>query len=192
MAEYLTNDTDLKKVANAIRAKGGTSANLSYPDEFVSAIQAIQTGSEKEEQEKSVTITANGTTEITPDTGKTLSKATVTVDVPTSGNLLLATVDIVDGIIEFTLPSVYMSSGVCNFMLIRSVSNSYALSVIFRKERNSTVFYSIQGTSDGYIIGNNYVSYEYVENNTKVKFTCNIGDSGSVLYSGSVKIYGNI
>lgn len=41
MAEYLTNDTDLKKVANAIRAKGGTSANLSYPDGFVSAIQAI-------------------------------------------------------------------------------------------------------------------------------------------------------
>lgn len=41
MAEYLTNDTDLKKVANAIRVKGGTSANLSYPDGFVSAIQAI-------------------------------------------------------------------------------------------------------------------------------------------------------
>lgn len=41
MVEYLTNDTDLKKVANAIRARGGTSANLSYPDGFVSAIQAI-------------------------------------------------------------------------------------------------------------------------------------------------------
>lgn len=41
MAEYLTNDTDLKKVANAIRAKGETSANLSYPDGFVSAIQNI-------------------------------------------------------------------------------------------------------------------------------------------------------
>ena len=44
MAEYLTNDVDLKKIADAIRAKGGTSAMLSYPDEYVSAINAITTG----------------------------------------------------------------------------------------------------------------------------------------------------
>ena len=44
MAEYLTNTTDLTKVASAIRAKGGTSAPLVYPDGFVTAIQAIQTG----------------------------------------------------------------------------------------------------------------------------------------------------
>lgn len=37
------------------------------------------------EQEKSVTITENGTTEITPDEGKTMSKATVTVNVPQTG-----------------------------------------------------------------------------------------------------------
>ena len=46
MAEYLTNDADLKKVADAIRTKGGTSAALSYPDEYVSAINAITTGAE--------------------------------------------------------------------------------------------------------------------------------------------------
>lgn len=40
--DYLTNDTDLKKVADAIRAKGGTSAPLAYPNGFVSAIQAIK------------------------------------------------------------------------------------------------------------------------------------------------------
>ena len=44
MAEYLTNTTDLTKVASAIREKGGTSASLVYPDGFVTAIQAIQTG----------------------------------------------------------------------------------------------------------------------------------------------------
>ena len=44
MAEYLTNTTDLTKVALAIREKGGTSAPLIYPDEFVTAIQAIETG----------------------------------------------------------------------------------------------------------------------------------------------------
>ena len=44
MTEYLTNTTDLTKVASAIREKGGTSDPLVYPDGFVTAIQAIQTG----------------------------------------------------------------------------------------------------------------------------------------------------
>lgn len=44
MAEYLTNTADLTVVADAIRAKGGTSAPLVYPDGFATAIQAIQTG----------------------------------------------------------------------------------------------------------------------------------------------------
>ena len=46
MAEYLTNTTDLTKVASAIREKGGTSDSLVYPDGFVTAIQAIQAGTE--------------------------------------------------------------------------------------------------------------------------------------------------
>lgn len=37
-------DADLTSVANAIRAKGGTSASLTFPAEFVSAISAIVTG----------------------------------------------------------------------------------------------------------------------------------------------------
>nr|DAT05920.1 MAG TPA: leucine-rich repeat protein [Caudoviricetes sp.] len=44
MAELLTNTTDLTKVASAIREKGGTSDPLVYPSGFISAIQAIQTG----------------------------------------------------------------------------------------------------------------------------------------------------
>jgi hypothetical protein len=44
MAEYLTNTTDLTKVAAAIREKGGTSDPLVYPDGFVTAIGNIQTG----------------------------------------------------------------------------------------------------------------------------------------------------
>ena len=44
MAEYLTNTTDLTLVADAIRTKGGTTELLTYPDEFVTAIHAIQTG----------------------------------------------------------------------------------------------------------------------------------------------------
>lgn len=41
---YLTDGDDLTSVANAIRTKGGTSAQLVFPSGFVSEIQAIQTG----------------------------------------------------------------------------------------------------------------------------------------------------
>ena len=43
VVEYLTTDTDLKKVANAIRAKSGTTAKLSFPDGFALAISNIST-----------------------------------------------------------------------------------------------------------------------------------------------------
>ena len=43
VVEYLTTDTDLIKVANAIRAKRGTTAKLSFPDGFVQAINSIPT-----------------------------------------------------------------------------------------------------------------------------------------------------
>lgn len=39
-------NSDLTSVANAIRTKGGTSASLEFPDDFVSAIQAISTGTD--------------------------------------------------------------------------------------------------------------------------------------------------
>lgn len=42
--DYLTDDQELKSIANAIRSKGGTSSQLTYPTGFVSAINAISTG----------------------------------------------------------------------------------------------------------------------------------------------------
>ena len=41
MANYLVTDTELTSVANAIRTKGGTTAQLSFPTGFVSAVNAI-------------------------------------------------------------------------------------------------------------------------------------------------------
>ena len=73
------NLTDfLTGVADAIRAKKGTTA-LINPQNFESEIAGISVP--KEEQEKSVEITENGTTEVLPDDGKALSKVTVTVNV---------------------------------------------------------------------------------------------------------------
>lgn len=44
MAEYLVNSKDLTTVADAIRAKGGTDAQLAFPGGFTSAIQSIAVG----------------------------------------------------------------------------------------------------------------------------------------------------
>lgn len=44
MSRCMTDTDNLTAVADAIRTKGGTSAQLVYPAGFVSAIQAIQTG----------------------------------------------------------------------------------------------------------------------------------------------------
>lgn len=73
------NLTDfLTGVADAIRTKKGTS-DLINPQNFESEISSIKT--EKAEQEKSVAISTNGTTEVTPDSGKVLSKVSVTTNV---------------------------------------------------------------------------------------------------------------
>lgn len=44
MSNYIVSDSDLTSVANAIRTKGGTSAQLAFPAGFVSAIGDIPTG----------------------------------------------------------------------------------------------------------------------------------------------------
>ena len=44
MAEYLVQSEDLTAVADAIRTKGGTDAQLTFPDGFVDAVQAISAG----------------------------------------------------------------------------------------------------------------------------------------------------
>ena len=44
MSKYVVDGTSLSAVADAIRTKGETSASLSFPTEFVNAINAIDTG----------------------------------------------------------------------------------------------------------------------------------------------------
>ena len=85
MAEYLTNTTDLTKVASAIREKGSTSAPLVYPDGFVTAIQAIQTGTELQ---IIVTVTSGATVTATKGSlsvSGTSVNGTCTLIVPETG-----------------------------------------------------------------------------------------------------------
>ena len=59
MADYKVTDTELTSIANAIRTKGGTQAQLEFPTGFVSAVQAIPTGGGGVIQ--SLSVTQNGT-----------------------------------------------------------------------------------------------------------------------------------
>ena len=44
MSNYLVDGSDLTDIAEAIRAKGGTSGQLAFPQGFVDAVEAIETG----------------------------------------------------------------------------------------------------------------------------------------------------
>ena len=58
MADYRATSTEFTAVADAIRTKGGTSAQLTWPNGFVSAVQAIPTGSGVVQP---LSVTQNGT-----------------------------------------------------------------------------------------------------------------------------------
>ena len=66
MANYTVTDSDLSSIANAIRSKGGTLEFLTYPSDFITAIEEIQTGGTL--QSKSV-IPSESSITVVPDVG---------------------------------------------------------------------------------------------------------------------------
>ena len=117
MAEYLTNTTDLTKVAAAIREKGGTSDLLVYPDGFVTAIQAIQTGTEL----KIIVSVASGATVTATKGSKVVSGTAV------NGTCTLTVPEVGTWSVKATL------SGQTSDTMNVSVKDSYALTLSFLK-----------------------------------------------------------
>lgn len=123
MTDYLTTDSELEAVADAIRAKGATSALLVYPNGFVSAINAIPTGITPTGT-KSITISAAGTTtedvtnyasaEITVPSGSASAPATTITANPTisvsSTGLITASVSGSQNVTPSVSPG-YVSAG---------------------------------------------------------------------------------
>lgn len=114
MAWYKASSDDLESVADAIRSKGGTSADLEFPTGYVAAIAAIPTGG-GQYQSKSQSFTPSTSVQsvtITPDTGYDgLSSVTVTVTAMTT----------------MTLPTAVSSSGsgTAKLTVSRSTSDQY-------------------------------------------------------------------
>lgn len=132
MAELLTNTTDLTKVASAIREKGGTSDLLVYPDGFVTAIQAIQTGTEL----KIIVSVTSGATVTAAKGSKVVSGTSVnnscTLTVPEEG----------EWTVSATLGGATSDSSIVN------VVSSYDTSLVFIPALNDNSWETIRGISD--------------------------------------------
>ena len=186
MAEYLTNTTDLTKVASAIRAKGGTSDPLVYPDGFVTAIQAIQTGT-KPEQTKTVNIVSNGTQTVTPDSGYVLSSVTLNVQVASGisgayvGNYVVS-----DGILQFNVPQEDYEN-YRNYYIKKSDVSFGLFLVNIALGTQSDMWMVTHETSSSMTF-----SFDYVATSLETpyyKFLINLADSGAQYYDGSVEVY---
>lgn len=68
MADYIVKDTELTQIADAIRAKGSTSASLIFPSGFASAIESISTG------DGTLSDIANGTIQTFTDSELTFAR----------------------------------------------------------------------------------------------------------------------
>lgn len=89
MSDYIVDSADLTGIANAIRAKGGTSGQLTFPAGFVSAVESIPTGSSTQE----ITISTAGSVSQALEAGTiyhftgALTSLTITLTAASSGQL---------------------------------------------------------------------------------------------------------
>lgn len=183
MAEYLTNTNDLTLVANAIRTKGGTTELLTYPDEFITAIQAIQTGTKLQ-----IIVTVKSGATVTATKGSlsvsgTSVNGTCTLVVPEAGTWSVSAmlngqtsntqiVSVVDSY-AVELPFFSVSSTLNNneWSVIKSVSDAGQganyWSIGDRKE------VTLNGTV-GHLTLSNYTTYAFI-----IGFNHNSGLEGS-------------
>ena len=117
MSRCMTDTDNLTAVADAIRIKGGTSAQLVYPAGFVSAIQAIQTGVTP----KLVVTTSAGAAVTAVKGSKTVSgtagtDGTCTLEIPEAGEWSVTST--ANGLSD-THVAVFGRSGFCKQLLGR-------------------------------------------------------------------------
>lgn len=126
-------DSKLTQVADAIRTKGNTSADLQFPSGFISAIQAIQTGTELQ---IIVSVTSGATVTATKGSkvvSGTAANGTCTLTVPEEG----------EWTVSATLGGETSTSNIVN------VTSSYDTTLVFASTTlNDNSWETIRGISD--------------------------------------------
>ena len=156
MAEVLTNTTDLTKVAAAIREKGGTSDLLVCPDGFVTAIQAIQTGTA---ELKIVVSVTSGATVTATKGSKVVSGTSV------NGTCMLIVPEEGEWTVSATLDGKTSDSNIVNVVSSYDTSLAFISTIL-----NDNSWETIHGISDAGT-GANYWS---------------VGDRKAVMLNGTV------
>lgn len=135
-------DSKLTQVADAIRTKGNTSADLQFPSGFISAIQAIQTGTEL----KIIVSVASGATVTATKGSKVVSgtsaNETCTLTVPEEG----------EWTVSATLGGATSDSNIVNVVSSYDMVLAFASTIL-----NDNSWETIRGISDAGI-GANYWS----------------------------------
>ena len=136
-------DADLTSVADAIREKGGTSAELAFPTDFVSAIEAISGGG------GGVTLLASGTR----TTGSSITNISISVSYTGTAKFTMLVAenppaDTAQTVLAFFIPSFpvvgkTLSPNGYGGYVTKSASNVYAHSCI---NRNNVTF-SVSSTT---------------------------------------------
>ena len=121
---YLTTESEITSIANAIRSKGGTLDFLTYPTGFVTAIEEIQTGGAL--QSKSVTPTESSVT-VVPDIGYDgLSQVSVdAIYTPTTTNQTIASDQYLSGAQTIAGDSNLIAGNIKNGTTIFGVSGTF-------------------------------------------------------------------
>lgn len=89
MSNYLVDGADLTSVADAIRTKGSTSGQLAFPEGFVSAIEAIETGGGGSVTHVQYTATSDATSTSAGGNTQAFQQTYITPNIPSSGNVIL-------------------------------------------------------------------------------------------------------
>ena len=169
MAEYLTNTTDLTKVASAIREKGGTLASLVYPDGFVTAIQAIQIGTKLK-----IIVTVKSGATVTATKGSlsvsgTSVNGTCTLTVPEAGTWLVTAT--LNGEKSDTKSVTFKDSYALSLFLVSAVlnNNDWATIKAVSDKGEGANYWSIGDRKEvtlngtvGHLTLSNYTTYAFI------------------------------
>lgn len=143
-------DSDLTSVADAIRTKGGTSAQLAFPAGFVDAVEAIETGGENEQGLIALTInytdsdnrTWAGTIE--DNSIKNFSTSSTYMNIPLVLRIpiVIQTGDVISITVEDKTGGSFFANAFLLSVVYRSVSSTPKISVqdnFLFKDGNSTI-----------------------------------------------------